>query len=322
VSLGHRPLRRAFVAASASAGLLLLAWVTFLMATFRGFVPEMLIDIVAYRQNSHLAPYRWLLDRGSFVANLVDRATGIYVAFHPTHLFSYARSFDWIIYTIPLAVLIVLVRPRVLKKGLAAALRPGTLVVTATLVGGIATVTLVHLMHADFGWYFGNRHGLPLVFLLVVAVGFLVCSGSVPLRLVTVALIGLSLWRCQQRIWFQIARESTHPPTEAQIHLREWIGHQAPSTLFISTEAQALAAITGGRFHFESCNEDPDQNDVFFNDLKIDYLVTTVGDRQCPLFGAIVPHLQPAVRFGSGNEEIAVWRYTRTGSETPVSPLQ
>jgi hypothetical protein len=271
----------------------------------------MLLDFTAYRETAAVAPFQLTVPSPSAIAWLRDRAGGLVVAFDPRHPLSYFASFQTNVLLLPLALAAFALAGRE-RSGAPDGLGPRaarSAVVVATALAGLGSLAGVHALHATYvwEWWFHWRHGLPLVFLLALALAVAWASGARWARLVASAVVVIAALQGA----FAIARALGDPryapggPSVEERALVAWIdGAPDPPTL-LTTRPQALAAWSArGRFHWLDCAEDRAQTESLLRALPIDGVVVYPGEAACPALRGGATSVGTRL-FNAG--ELAVW---------------
>jgi hypothetical protein len=286
-----------------------LPWIIFLLWSFGPFPPKALLDFAAFREQSQLSPYIWTVQTNSLWEFLKDKGNGFWIAFDFQNNLSYVRSFGMAVYLVPIALLYICLRPKHWKLMVRNAMSLKYVGMMGLLIGGVACIAPVHALHMNrIGpWFFNFRHGLPLIFLIVASMVFLNSRKSLVIRIGTIFLIcwslGFSALDLREDFWWEYGA-----PTIAQTELAKWIDQQDPSPVFLTNHAWTLGAVTRGRFHQVSCNEQTTQMLVYFHSLQITHLITNDSDLKCQFYNAFKDSLILVKEFGEEPHQLTVWR--------------
>ena len=284
-------------------------WLAYLVTSVDRFEIAMLVDFTTLHEMSELPPYRWNVATDSLREFVADRASGLLVAFDPVGRMSYVVSFGPIAYLPPAVLLLLVARPRALASALRSTLDRRWLVVVGCSAAAAACLAPVHLAHENrhWGWFFNFRHGLPLILAVVVTLGFSLVRGRRLLRLLAWALTLASLVWNVAGVMREIGARY-RGPTGAESAFGAWIATQAPAPVFLTTQPWSLGAVTRGLFHGVDCGDPPDHTRVYLEHAGVDYVVTQSFDLECAFFVGVQQELVPVRKFGSGAEQISVWR--------------
>jgi hypothetical protein len=302
--------RRRFLLAAAVfalfAAAVLLPWVAWVSSFVDSPTPRTFLTVGSYRETPELETFGWSVPTSSRLEYAANRLRGVAAAFDPSSGSSYATSFGPVAWLVPAALLALLLRPGDLRRGLPAALRPPALAVTVTLASGLLMIAPLHLLHSRFlwEWRFGHRHGLPFLLLLVPALAYLLRRGG-PLRLLALALAGLSLVTGALGVARLLTFRYPPGPQGAERELVEWLGEHPRRPIVVTTNAQPLAVYSRAGFHWMECREDSRQTRVLLEVVGADYVVVYPGEERCP-FVQGVPDLALARTFEDGRGRIFV----------------
>jgi len=283
-------------------------WAVYVFRSVDHFAPMLLIDHTSLHESPELAPHLWLVEKPFVWDYVKDCIYGLGVAFDPTSPFSYVRSFGPAAYLVPLSILFLAAHRRRWRAAVASLRDPAFVPVAAALLSGLAALVPVHNLHSFRwgGWFFQFRHGLPLIFPVVVAIPYLMTRNRM-MRAVVILLLAASV----SMNGYQLLRILAAPqpaPTASQRALSQWIDEQPRTPVFLSTVAAPLGALTRGSFHWIMCDDLGEQTREYFNHLGVDYLVTTDSDRVCPFFTDVKESLEEIRSFGTGDKQLTLWR--------------
>jgi hypothetical protein len=299
--------RRAAMVCLLVSSVIIAGWSIYVYRAVELFAPMQLIDHTRARETPELPPDLWLVEKPSILETVIDRLMGFKVAFTRRSPVSYIPSFDYAAYLIPLAVLILPLSWRAASSTRDPAFVPAA----AVLLCGLASLAPVHNLHSfrGEGWFFNFRHGLPLIFPLIVAIPYLM-SRHVVMRVVVVAVL---LWsaRANGRDIRRIVTTEHPAPTVSQQALAAWIDQQPRPPMFLSTIAAPLGAITRATYHWIRCDDPGSQTRKYFELFEIDYLVTTSRDRQCRFFTEVRNSFDEVRSFGEDGTSLTLWRFRR-----------
>lgn len=310
IGLKEQKYRQIAVAAALTGMVLILVWVFYLLKVVGHFTPRMLLDFEAYHETPELPPYSSRIPIQSFSGFIKDLIYGSLVAFNPNNPFSYVRSFGMSVYLIPLAALYLLAHPEALRRTLQHITSRTSFSVVGTLSGAVGCLIGVHAFHqaSPPPWLFHFRHGLPIILVIAVAMGYLLAQDSQILRFFVLFLIMWSLVTSAGELKKKM-RISYEGPTKAQQELAAWIAEQKVPPVFVTTRPWALGALTRGLFHGVKCNQPATQTILYFQYVNVNYLITHSFDDNCRFFTGVKQNLKPIREFGNGSDKIIVWRY-------------
>lgn len=303
--LRERLARCAFVAAGVASMVTMLPWVAYLAKVAAPFDPRLLWNFAAYRESPDLPPFEVFVATDGPLDYLMDRASGLLVAFDPQSSLSYVFSWGPAAYVVLIALAMLLWQARDLPRLLRAALTIRGIPMSAVMLAGFGVLLPVHLLHSDYvrEWWFGDRYGLFLVLLIAPAVAYVSRAGRMAWR-TYLALLGLSVLLGGANIATFVIHERPNP-TPALLELETWLGAQADK-IFLATNPQQLALHTGAGFHWIQCKDSPSTTRIMINSLPIDYVISMPRDRGCP-FRKELSRLREVRRFGSGKSRISVF---------------
>jgi hypothetical protein len=99
------------------------------------------------------------------------------------------------------------------------------------------------------------------------------------------------------------------PPAGAVAELAAWVQAQPRRPIILSTHPSTLAAITRGVYHHWLCDDPADVVQLYFDHLKVDYLLTYPDDSRCLSMPALQPRLVVVETFGTpGDQPLVLWR--------------
>lgn len=233
----------------------------------------------------------------------VKRLPGIAIAFSPSSPFSYVRTFGAAAFLVPFGALVWLLRR---TSGRNRDSRTGTTTVAALATGAFALVTLF-LYRGDFflPWLFAWRHGIPLIFLLMVVVPYLMSLGLRTLSAGTAVVVALSAATGLVAI-LQFVRsvESGYSPAERQ--LLTWLDSSPRTPTLLTTHAQTLAVRANANLHWTICTATSPMTKRVLDALPIDYVIVYEAETACPFAQELSDRLQGVAVFGRPGERIFV----------------
>jgi len=311
ISIKNPSYRRTTLATYMAIGFPIVVWIIYLQSITHQFSPRILIDFAAYHETSELLPFRYLVTTHSIGDLLWDRARSLIVAFDLTSGYSYVNSFGVSAYLPIVALFLILLRPQHIFQTLRTSLTPKAIPIIATLFTSLICLLPVHAFHADyhFPYLFHFRHGLPIVFLILIAAGFLLIQKNAFLQKLCLLLMTLSLatnaWAIDRTMGWGNKYQGPQPSEQ---EVADWIAQQDPQPLFATTRPWAWGAYTHGRFHWVSCEEPREQMLAYLNHIQIDHLLTQGEEEKCSFFTSISEYLSPIQQFNDGGPTITVWQ--------------
>lgn len=281
---GHR---RAWLVTAAAAAV---AWVAVLLPHFlyvASFTPDLGFGLyMRWDQLQHtkvLAPLPTLTEVPTLGAYLKDRFAGFKVAFG-TGKMSYTNQYYVFQYAILVALPLVPPRLWQLRRELRPRLRelfaPASMHWVFVVVFALAGFFSIHTMHmhteGSWEWAFAGRHALTSIFVIVLSLMLLLCSGSFPWTAAGVFLLctGTYLGVVRVRQWSVPAEDDTEPPPSPLV---EWINGEraARDKLVVALrQPQYIAHLTPGVgyhwFHAKTTFKDVC---AMTSQLGVDYVV-------------------------------------------------
>ena len=279
-------------------------WVIELASFMDPFEPRALIHLGAYRETPEVMKFQWTVPTSSGWEVFRHRLAGLAAAFDPREGSSYIASFGLAAWLVPLALLALAFEPRRLRE----ALLNRSLVVTTTVLAGLAMVAPLHRLHTRFlgEWRFGHRHGLPLMLILIVALGYLLLRNRRALRVAAMALVLIALVTGTFRTTRLLTTDFRSGLLGPEPELVAWLDAQQPGPIVLTTHAQTLSVFSRAGFHWMECRESPEQTRRLLENIDIDYVLVYAGQRDCN-FCRDVLKLPEAAAFGEGARAITVY---------------
>jgi hypothetical protein len=282
------------------------------LARFPGFTPAMLVDYTAYHETPGLArlgTFEPTAGGGVTASWLKERLDGLLVSFDPNSAYSYAHSMGPVVYAPFLVLGLALAvrgRAAALVRGLAS---PRGAAVLASILFGVVLTLPTHLMPATFWqkYLFSWRHGVPLLFLVVPALAWLLARpDSVP-RWAAAAAAVFSLWNGVDGCLFML-----EPHDWPQKGLREAGAflNAHPGTNALVLSPPALSVFTENGLYWNDCDVPPDVLTIFRDKLPIDWVLLRPGERDCPSGKWLFPQLTEVAKLGEGLRDYTVYRWS------------
>lgn len=278
----RRPFRVAAALAAGAGAMVVLPWVIHLLSFARPFNLRMLLHFHSYRETPEIAPFRTLVEIASPWEWLVDRAGGLVTAFNPGDPYSYIAAFGLATYLAPLALVVVALRPSDLGRWWRDAHSRVALPV-ASVLAGVLMVLPLHASHSTFlwPWRFHHRQALPLLFVLLPALFWLLAHGGPWLRRLALALLVASLVTGSLRIGHMLTVDWPSGLLGPEPELVAWLDSQDPPPTVVTTQVHTLAVYSRARFHWMECNEDVTKTRQLFELAGADYLLLYPQDQHC-----------------------------------------
>jgi len=293
--------------------LVVLPWVVYLTLGPQNFSPTLLLDFSAYRETPELQRFIWTVETHSIWEFVTDRLGGLLVAFNFTQPHSYMGSFGLSAY-IPIVVLSYFLWSSCMINKLAfrSFCDPRSAGLIGASLSGLACLALVHATHLDYQgqpeWLFHFRHGLPLIFLITVAAGYLLAQKNPALKKLVLVLFILSYLTGINAVRATIQSEHQNSgPTHAEQAFSNWIDHQTTHPVFVTTRPWALGAFTSGNFHGVMCDESLQQMETYITQVRITHVVTNPADTTCGFFTTIKTRLTQVAQFEDPHQKLQIW---------------
>lgn len=298
--------RRGLVAAGVASMVTVMPWLAYVASGTDAFDPRMLFDFSAYRETDGLPPFEVLVATSGPLDYLLDRMSGLWVAFDPSSALSYVSSWGPAAYSLLLAGGVLAWRTARSPESPAARLTLRELPLIAVVLTGLATLLPVHLYHSVFvrEWWFGHRYGLFLILLIMPSIAYLARAGR-GLRRAGVAMVGLSIVWGSILVVGAVSLERVEP-SSARVQLEAWLATQE-SKVFLTRHPQSLSLYTGAGMHWIQCEDSPSATRDMIRLLPIDFVISLPRDRMCPFLEEL-RNADPVVQFGKGRDQIFVYR--------------
>jgi hypothetical protein len=283
------------------ASLVLVPWLLY-VATFVGtFSLKNLY--VSYQPTAGIAHYPMGVPTDGIADAVALRLGGVLTAFNPWSSDSFIALFGAVALLVPIAAVHWLVRA---AKGGA---RFSSGVIAVALSGALLTLMLAMLPQTFFRmWLFGWRHGLPLIFLIVLALVELIGFGQRYVRGGAMAVVIISiLWGGVMVVRTVLAG----PPaglSAAEQEMSRWLEEQPPSTVVLTTNAQTLSMYSHANFRWATCEGTADMTRALLTLVRTDYVAIYERERNCQFVAGVEDLLQPAARFGVEPNRILLLR--------------
>ena len=301
-------LAAAFVAAFA---LPWVPWAAWLSTWLEPLTPAGVAGLATLQETDHLRPFQHAVATDSLGALLRDRASGLLVAFHPMHEYSYTSQFGPLVWLVPITPLWVVLHGlpglRVLIRGPA----PGRVLPWAMLACAVGMLIPVHLLHGVFfkEWFFGHRHGLPLLFAILPCLAWLDGAGRLP-RIVGALLLAGSVAFMSYRLGDAMTR-SFPGFSIAEAEVGAWLDAHEGHPVIITTRPQRMSSMSRrAYFHWMACREDPQQMLGMLRKKMADYVMIYMNQSGCRFSKYEVRKRNLKLLREFGNERFRIHVYT------------
>lgn len=280
----------------AAAALPVLVWVVYV-----GYIPGVTVIDGASRRVA-LPGFAQQVASSGAVDYLLKRLPGFAVAFDPFSSASYVQTFGPAAFLVPVAMLLWAVSARYRA---AVALTESTL--ATTIAGAFAFFTLF-LYRGDFflPWLFGWRHGIPLIFLLVVIAPWMIRASGRWGSIAVVVVLCISIFTGLTAVRRFIASEDGPRYSRAEVQMLDWLGRQPKVPMLITTRAQTLSYGTDASIHWTICTAEPAMTKLMLERLPVDYVIVYADETRCPFAQDLAGVMRGDVMFGSGPDAIYV----------------
>jgi hypothetical protein len=231
------------------------------------------------------------------------RVASLGVMFGPSNEYSYVKSFGVVAYLVPLAAIAILaelVRRRKVRA-------PQSLYLTAMLLAGLFFFFNLTLYQSAvwMPWLFGWRHGLPFVFLLILAVPWLVSrAGRFAPAVAIVLLVSVA---ANAAAVLAFVRAPDTRLTSAETELVSWLNAQPRGAGAITTNAQILGSMTDAPLYWTNCDAPGETIRSMLRQLPIQSVVLYEKEARCP-FAVQAGRMRLVRVFGPPGKRIFVLR--------------
>lgn len=234
------------------------------------------------------------------------RAEALRVMFDPSNPYSYVQSFGIVSFLVPLAAvaaLVELVRRRKVRA-------PQSILRTAMLVAGLFFFFNLMLYQSAvwMPWLFGWRHGLPYIFLIALAVPWLVArAGRFAPAIAVVLLISVAT---STRAVVAFVRAPDVQLTAGETELVAWLDAQPRPVSLITTNAQILGSMSDAHFYWTNCDAPGETSRAMLRELPIEYVALYEHEVQCRFAKEAGP-MRLVRAFGSPGRRVFLLRPLR-----------
>lgn len=268
-------------------------WIVFL-----GFIPGVTAGALPRVALPQFAGWTVLPTRLDWLA---QRATSLGVMFDPWSPHSYVQAFGLAAFLVPLAAVAALVELVRRRRAVA----PQSLLLTAIFIAGVFFFFNLMLYHSEvwMPWLFGWRHGLPFIFLLMLAAPWLVARSArfaAAVALVLLVSVGANAARV-----LAFVRSPDPQLTTGEMALVRWLEAQPRTLALITTNAQILGSMSDTRFYWAHCNTSGEMMKAMFVRMPIDGVILYEGESQCR-FAREAGRMRLMAAFGQAGRRVFV----------------
>ena len=265
-----------------------------------------LLDFAMYRQRPDLPPFVYDLQFSTRTAWLFDKLHGVLVSLDPDSVDSYLVQLSYLVWLAPLGLALLAVSriARLAKQGFPAlrhdALRrPRHAALVASAWLGALAVAPLHTVHSLRwrSWAFAWRQGMPLVYLLIPIVIWLLARERRSLRFLVAVLLALSLLICARKTEEVLER---HVPTEllqAYADVAHYLDAHAPTGGTLGMEHQSLAVFTTQPLYWLACWSPSAFAQGLVTALPVNRILLRPGELRCPSLDGIRSRLHAEQSF-------------------------
>ncbi|HEX7706655.1 MAG TPA: hypothetical protein VF701_09395 [Thermoanaerobaculia bacterium] len=265
----------------------------------------------SYHQTPEVTPYALGLHAATFSEAMALRFRGAMIAFNPFSSDSFVALFGAAALLVPLAAAHWLLRVWRERPSLSQG------VLAVALSGAFLSLILIHLPQRYFrAWLFGWRHGLPLIFLIILALVELIGFGHRYVRWATLALVLLSVLWGGTAVMRTVIAGPPMGPSPAERDLSGWLDRQPRSTVVLTTNAQVLSTYSRANFRWAACDTPVATTRALLTRVRTDYVAIYEAERGCGFVSGIEDLVEPVAAFGAEPRRILLLR-TRTVATGP-----
>lgn len=264
LALRDRSVRAGAIAWSIAALATVAPWFLFL-----GFIPG--VTAGSMKRAEIPNPVAWT-QHASALEWLRARIASLGVMFGPASEYSYVRSFGVVAYLVPLAAIVAVVRRRFRA--------PRSIFLTAMCIAGLFFFFSLTLYQSAtwMPWLFGWRHGLPFLFLIILAVPWIVAqTGRAAPAVAVVLLVSVAM---NARDVLPFVREPDVQLSAQEMELVAWLNAQ-PRASAIATNAQILGSLTDAHLYWTTCAAPAETIRAMLRQLPVQYVVMYEREMRC-----------------------------------------
>jgi hypothetical protein len=249
-----------------------------------------------------LPSFYWPLPPRGVAERIADAAVGMKVAFDFFDPHSYARVFSIAIAIVPLAFVIWVIAK--LRRRSIGSPSPERVVILATLITGLLSFALLLVYRGGFlPWYFGWRHGLTFIFLLLVAVPY-AAMATMNVRIATIGTLIVAIALCAAHT-IAFIRSPVVSWTDGERQLLQWLNARERPPVVLATRAQTLGMATDARLHMTRCGAPSEVTRAYLDRVGVEYVVVYENEIRCPFI--VMPRpLRLIATFGKPGGRIFV----------------
>jgi len=241
---------------------------------FLGFIPGVMAWSLERADIPPLAAWKQHATTGSWLAT---RVQSLGVMFDPSNAYSYVQSFGVVAFLVPLALvgaIVELARRRKLRA-------PQSIFRTAILIAGLFFFFNLTLYQSAvwMPWLFGWRHGLPFIFLIVLAVPWLIAHAGRFAPAIAIVLLVSVVTSANAVIAFVRSPDVQLIPAETE--LVAWLDAQPRRVSVIATNAQILGSMSDTHFYWTECSSPGETTRAMLRAMPIDYVVLYEREVRC-----------------------------------------
>ena len=257
---------------------------------FLGFIPGLMPWSLPRVQLPHFAGWSEL---PSTQAWLSQRASSLGVMFDPSNAYSYVQSFCIVAFLVPLALIAWLFERR----------RPQSLLNTAVLIAGVFFFFNLMLYHSEvwMPWLFGWRHGLPYIFLIALAVPFLVARAGRYSPAIALVLLVSAIMIARSTAAF--VRAPDPKLTAGEVELVRFL--ESNKAASITTNAQILGSMTDAPLYWTHCNATGESTKAMLRLMPARYVILYGGEVRCR-FATEAGAMRVVRAFGERGQRVLV----------------
>ncbi len=283
-----------------------LAWQALRQLTLPNGQAYALLDFAMYRQRADVPPFVYDMQFATRTAWLVDKLRGVLVSLDPNGIDSYLVQLGYLVLLAPLGLALLAFGrlTRLARRGFPAlrqdALRrPRHAALLASAWVGALAVAPLHTVHSLRwrSWAFAWRQGMPLLYLLIPIVIWLLALERRSLRLLASVLLALSLLVCARKTDEVLERHVPTEPLEAYADVAHYLDAHGPTGGTLGMEHQSLAVFTTEPLYWLACWSPPAFAERLVARLPIERIVLRPGELYCPSLARIRSQLRPEQAF-------------------------
>lgn len=242
---------------------------------FLGYIPH--VTPMTLERAAIPNPINWTQQATRFEWLLV-RVESLGVMFGPSNQYSYVQSYGIAAYLVPLAAIAAALEISRRRRLVA----PQSVFRTAMFIAGLFFFFNLTLYQSStwMPWLFGWRHGLPFLFLLVLAAPWLVSrAGRLAPAIAVVLLLSVA---ANAKAVLDFVRTPDVQLTAAETELVAWLNAQQPPPAVIATNAQILGSMSDARLYWTTCSASGETIRAMLRLMPIQYVVLYESEARCP----------------------------------------